>query len=454
MRKKQICIALIIVAIILVLSAVLVACNRNQQSDKTDKDPDQPHKHSYVYVEAKEPTCIENGNNAYYTCSCGKYFDLNKREVEYSEYVYIANTLEHKYGEWIPEGTFVCGDLVNAYRLCETCGHKDTTDRYIVPLPHIWNTNGYCDVCGMKKPKEWQVVDGHLECGEYPQSRADSEIETVLTAGCTAPSKGSSEGWTNYNYYCSDAQDEYMWYKDVTHNNEKYRGVYFSKYRPSPTKVEGSEDYSLQDDNGYETGVMYWFKYEPIVWNVIEDSDGELMLLSAAIIDNQQFYHGIDDRIEGSETIRPCNYDKSDIRQWLNSVFYDWAFDEEAKAIIQNTEVDNSAVQGGDGNNLFCANTMDNVFILSVKEVKDMKSNVKDSVYRLGSTDYAKCQGAETQEKNMTDTIGEGKWMTRSPGGTWMNVRYIKDFGTTSYATMTCSLIGVAPSIKVKLSGE
>ena len=114
MRKKQICIALIIVAIILVLSAVLVACNRNQQSDKTDKDPDQPHKHSYVYVEAKEPTCIENGNNAYYTCSCGKYFDLNKREVEYSEYVYIANTLEHKYGEWIPEGTFVCGDLVNA----------------------------------------------------------------------------------------------------------------------------------------------------------------------------------------------------------------------------------------------------------------------------------------------------------------------------------------------------
>ena len=60
-----------------------------------------------------------------------------------------------------------------------------------------------------------------------------------------------------------------MYYIDIDIDNDDsydYRGVYFTRYRPLSTE---SPSESIQPLNGYEIETTYWFKYEPIEWDVL-----------------------------------------------------------------------------------------------------------------------------------------------------------------------------------------
>ncbi|MEE0638303.1 MAG: hypothetical protein UCK33_01010, partial [Acutalibacteraceae bacterium] len=123
-----------------------------------------------------------------------------------------------------------------------------------------------------------------VEFGSYPQSKVtDSSLVSALN--------GVSKTWVSYGYYSSSVQGDWMKYADFTYNGTKYRAVTFSQYRPYWTSYSSSSIYTYQDDNGYTPNNVYYFKYEPLKWRVLDPSTG--FVLCESIIDSQAYSNTI-----------------------------------------------------------------------------------------------------------------------------------------------------------------
>ena len=171
-------------------------------------------------------------------------------------------------------------------------------------------------------------IDDYIYFGSYPQSEVkDSNLKKSLTNIA-----GSTSSWQSYGYYIKGYKSNFMVYKDVTYDGQKYRGVYFSQYRPRDPQVGSSLDNSDQDDNGYRINTVYWFKYEPIKWKILSESGGSAYLCAVTILDAQSFHH----TTEKTNGYYANNYARSDIRVWLNNTFYDTAFSSSEKNAIKN----------------------------------------------------------------------------------------------------------------------
>ncbi len=262
-------------------------------------------------------------------------------------------------------------------------------------------------------------TDGeYVYFGSYPQTRItnSSLISTLNNLAGSLPTPSSSSAWTAYsNYYIADSLSTFMWFIDIGYSNEKYRGVYFSQYRPFWVADESNEDRSYQDDNGYLKNRVYWFKYEPLAWHVLSTEGNKKLLFCKQIIDCTQFDYG---------TTITNHFDQSDIRTWLNETFYNTAFSSLEKTQIVKTTISNNARNSNPYENATLWNngvnihatgdTQDNVFLLSMYEVTNTTYgfsgyNATDTMRKKTVTDYGKCQGA------VIDNNGYGYWWTRSP---------------------------------------
>lgn len=132
-----------------------------------------------------------------------------------------------------------------------------------------------------------------------------------------------------------------MYYINITHTDgNKYRGVYFTSYRPTFTGADSS--ITNQDDNGYYINNVYWFKYEPIMWNEFTNDNGETVYDSKYVLDGYQFYYLRTDHYDAKDdiTINANNYRYSDIRSFANTDFRNIAFTDEEKEAIKLETVD------------------------------------------------------------------------------------------------------------------
>ena len=287
--------------------------------------------------------------------------------------------------------------------------------------------------------------------GSYPQSEVtDEELKNTLTAAA-----GSTDNWTSYNYYIEDVQSNYMKYTDVEYDGAKYRGVYFTQYRPLVTDWSSSTDNSDQDDNGYSTSTIYWFKYEPMKWQVLsyDSTTGEAIVLSKSIIDSQQYYNNTDNRTINGATVYPNNYEHSDIRTWLNNTFYNTAFGTSEKNAIVATTLDNSAYSTSyseyDSNS-----TTDNVWLLSYSEAQNtaygFTSDTNSTETRQATgTEYALNQGLWKSTSN-----GCSGWRLRSAGSYYYMTCYVYDDGSVynEFNYVNFTIIGVRPALTLKLT--
>ena len=304
----------------------------------------------------------------------------------------------------------------------------------------------------------WYII----EFGSYPQTEVtDSSIISALNA--LAPADNTT--WTSYGYYSGtgsivDGQmtaKDYMRYTDVTYNGEKYRGVYFDTYRPYYTGYESTTTTSsqYQKTNGYTCGNVYWFKYEPIKWRVLDPSTGYIMCDTA--IDSQAYnnyflYNRNDEKYYGDPdcTYYASNYAKSSIRQWLNNDFYNTAFNETQKADIKYTTLDNSSTYSSEYD---APSTTDKVFLISyddsINSSYGFSSNGSnyDTARQLKSTDYAKCQGCWQDTDN--SYLGNCWWWLRSPDSSSnaSRVYYYGYSGGLSIVYYTYD--GVVPALKL-----
>ncbi len=202
----------------------------------------------------------------------------------------------------------------------------------------------------------------------------------------------------NYNGQCN------MWYLDLDADENgfyDYRAVYFSDYSTTSKTIQ----------NNYITNSIYWFKYDSIKWNVLNDNEGKLLLVSDLLLDNQCFLPG--ESHDGEEfehnggTGYANNYELSYIRKWLNDEFYKVAFYGLDENIVSEILINNSKETTINESEYACNDTFDKVSLLSYQDVSTYYSS--DSNRMAYSSDYAKAMGLYVYSNNCSS------WLTRSP---------------------------------------
>ena len=488
--KKNYLLVLLVLMLTVILAATIVACNDgkggSKPSDPSQVEPTPPaHEHTYTLVEAKDPTCTEAGNILYYTCTCGKYFDSQKKEIELSDTV-VSSTGHDKVNDkwesdatshwhkcskcdekldfdehgksldWIEDRKATCKTQAHHHKECGVCGYHIAEEDYGDMGPHSWNTQNKCEICGTAKPA-YDERDGKIYFGSYPQTKVEDNglIATLSEMSGSRPVKGNRGKWTDFGYYLNNEVDEYMWYIDVDFDQAKYRGIYFTSNRPAYNKSDSSWNY--QKDNGYEVEQLYWFKWEAIEWRILKKSNGEAYLMSNFILDSQPYYDSRYDRTINGETVTANNYKESDIRKWLNDTFFEWAFDEYEQSFVKNTIVDNSADTTGIIDNEYaCESTEDRVFLLCYEDVVNVEygfnatAKTMDKARALKNTDYARAQSICNNDR-LPGSIGNSDWWLRSPNDSRSNARKVQFTGMIGGNSVEVNFIGVVPAINLQL---
>lgn len=354
--------------------------------------------------------------------------------------------------------------------------------------------DGKCSVCGRTQSNSgYQPSDGYtwsddrqyIYFGEYPQSEVTDEIlvASLNTQAGVLPTSENSQQWTDYGYYLAGEVQSYMWYVDLVLNGARYRGVYFTDYRLYFTEnydYTGTQ-YTYQDDNGYYPNTVYWFKYEPIRWRVLSQTDGTALLMCDSIIDSQAYqnsWYCVDDYYyyttsnNAPQGTYANNYQYSTIRSWLNNDFYNTAFSAVSQQLILTAEVDNSASTTDREDNIYaCDNTNDKVFLLSWKDILNSDYGFSNDYHeydlarQLKTSAYAQSQGAATYTEEMfesdrlsesyRDYIGNGVWRLRSPGAPYYG-NFVGGVGYDGHAgyygrNVSNTNLGVVPALQIRL---
>jgi len=263
--------------------------------------------------------------------------------------------------------------------------------------------------------------------GLYPQKNVnDSSLVSALNA-LTTP---ESNGWYLYN-------DEY-----------------YAKLSATPYTANS---FTSKFDNGTTIvrKTTYWFKCEPIVWNVLSNSNGKRYVLSSVLLDAHCYYDSQSSRTIDGKTVYANNYKYSDIRTWLNNDFYNSAF-ALGNSHIQTTTVDNRAsTTNSTSNSYACANTEDNVFLPSYKNYINSSYGFSESTSSTNTrycrtTDWARARGAWYETSS--SYLYNGHYWTRSPRSdhsysAWY-VRYDGYVDETRRFVDT-TFVSVRPAIKI-----
>ena len=129
---------------------------------------------------------------------------------------------------------------------------------------------------------------------------------------------------------------------------------------------------------------------EPIKWRVMEIVDGDAMLLSQSILDSKAYNDGH----------TKTSWSKSTLRAWLNSTFYDEAFDEDEKSKIVSKALETRYEP---------ETTTDPVTLLSCPDALRIFHSKEDR--RGYATPYALAQGVFVSKKYAPAS----HWWARNP---------------------------------------
>lgn len=267
--------------------------------------------------------------------------------------------------------------------------------------------DGICRICGYNTlyVREEKVI----YFGEYPQTLKDESV----TVGATADSRGYFLGSDN---------------------------AYYARVVATPYE----SGYKFSNDTSVTSGTEYYFKVEPLKWRILSESDGMATLICESIIDSLRY----DDADN--------NYMNSEVREWLNGEFYNKAFSNFEKNLIQAVSVDNSAASTGYSENAnACENTSDKVYLLSYADVTNSAYGFASDDDRMKiASDFARASGAWISTSNITGYYGTGMWMLRSPNDTYTH--FIRECNYNGEVTdggtpLTSEFYGVVPALKIKL---
>ncbi|MBQ7529759.1 hypothetical protein IJT10_07665, partial [bacterium] len=117
-------------------------------------------------------------------------------------------------------------------------------------------------------------------------------------------------------------------------------------------------------------------RVRPISWLVLRRDKDDLLVISEYALNARAY----------NEDLEPITWKDCTLRRWLNSEFFNNAFNDKEKAQIKLTTLDN-----GTG-----PSTKDHIFLLSIDEIKNLFANDKER--RAKPTDFAVSNGAYLYE--------------------------------------------------------
>lgn len=290
---------------------------------------------------------------------------------------------------------------------------------------------------------EYKVGD-IVEFGLYPQTLVTDQSVVDALNRIKTPS-------TSYGYYSNKVSGNWMFYDDVAYNGAIYRGVRIEKYRPYATNRTHS-DPSDQEKNGYLKNTIYWFKFEPIKWRVLDPETG--LVISEIILDAQP-YNNVLNEMYNEHGVFASDYKTSSVRAWLHDGFGSTAFTKQQVEKMKLTVLDNSAATPSPITqiNLDGAPTEDYIFLPSYKDVTNESYGfASDESRKATASDYAKCQGLHTRDSDGSD-LGTYYWGLRGADGVPFNIATVTSSGSllTRMVNDVFSA-GVRPAIVVELS--
>ncbi len=218
-----------------------------------------------------------------------------------------------------------------------------------------------------------------------------------------------------------------------------YDGSYYAKKSANPY----SSSYTFGDGTKIVKGTEYWFKCEPITWDILTSDDGTYSLVAHSLLDAHEYneyYSGTKDGAYAN------NYEKSEIREWLNGTFYDSAFALD-DSLIQTVTVDNSVATTNYSTNQYaCDNTEDKVYLLSYQDYESADYFADDAARQCKVTDWAKANYA---------CRDRGYW-TRSPYSSYSKHALYVGFSSDGYNLyrddVDYSYYCVRPAITIKVA--
>jgi|LSQX01.3.fsa_nt_gb hypothetical protein len=305
-----------------------------------------------------------------------------------------------------------------------------------------------------------------LELGKYPQTVV--EDSTLLSALATA-SDTDGDGYLEYN------------------------GAEYYKLA-NATLADNSHDSfpqtSRTGNTSFVSGSSYYFKVEPIEWNVLDSESG--LLVSKYILFSSDFYTSssfLANRTIGGVSIAENNYKYSTLRAKLNGLdfisytdsndvpgvdfssnvpgvfslqggFLNNAFSSTEQLQIVTTEVDNSpSTASSSSTEWACDNTNDKIFALSYQDMNNAEYGFNSSSFRKAIvSDFARATGTwfDNYVSEYWTTYGEGWYWTRSPA---TGQYYSGIVGTVNYLGSVSDLgvtddeeTGVRPALKIDIS--
>lgn len=180
---------------------------------------------------------------------------------------------------------------------------------------------------------------------------------------------------------------------------------------------------SYEQDNDVDDGL------EPIEWMVIGVEDDKALLLSKYVIDNFTY----------SESSGDISWENSFSREYLNSSFYDVAFNDFEKNLILSTELNNSNDDWEEG--AYSGNdTIDKIFYLSRSQILKYLPNTQDR--RTTATAYA-------IDNDVIHSETSCEYWLRNNGISEESICSINNDGEVVYKGSYSLYIGVRPAMYI-----
>ena len=233
-----------------------------------------------------------------------------------------------------------------------------------------------------------------------------------------------------------------------------YEGIYYAK---EIANVFKDANYTFDNGTAIVSGNTYWFKCEPIKWNILKNENGTYSLLSNVLLDAYSYHSTYTNRTEDGKKIYSNNYKYSDIRKWLNEEFYNVAFALNDKFITE-LFIDNSTITTESSDNSYvCENTKDKIYLLSYQDYFNVEYGFNNGNDTLSSsrqcktTDYTRIKGVwyNNGDKNPSLKYYSSYW-TRTPSSQYYYCAWnVNSGGHLSEYAVDGNTHGVRPAITI-----
>lgn len=178
---------------------------------------------------------------------------------------------------------------------------------------------------------------------------------------------------------------------------------------------------------------------EPIQWIVLDKIDGQLLLLSADVLEARQYHH---------VPFEEVTWENSDLRAWMNGDFYEGAFTPVQRGLIETVHNENAdqSITGASGG----AATDDRVFALSETESVIYLNTpaARSDIGAAPASVHAAARPLSVSEDGTAD------WWLRSPGTYGFATQFVDAMGVPSLSGANVDLqYGVRPALWINVEG-